>query len=154
MCVICSENISSETRKNQLEKLHNDIITDNRPEIFETFNTTSVLLLLYSCTGSHGDECKQMSIRIMRQFILWIRKTKTELYLPKSGIDVMFHSAILEEIVDCCDINSICPTNKNDSSENRPEAIHEKLKPLFVKMEEAHNNLMNNDLVYYIRKNI
>lgn len=152
MCIICSESISYESRKNQLTELHNDVINNSKLEVFNEFNTTSVLFLLYSCTGMHGKECKKLSLDVMRQFILWIRKNKQELYLPDSGLELMFHSKILEEVINWCESYTFWQEFENQSDENKSDPNHEKYTPLLNKMEEVHNNLKNNDLVYYIRK--
>jgi hypothetical protein len=153
MCVICSENISLETRKNQLTNLHNDVI-NNKLDVFNEFNTTSILFLLYSCNGMHDEECKKLSLDVMRQFILWIRKNKQELYLPDSGLELMFHSKILEDVINWCETfpMDFWKEVENKSDENKSELNHEKYELLLNKMEESHNNLKNNDLVYYIYK--
>lgn len=103
MCIICSENIPDENRKSQLTELYDDTINNGKLDAFNEFNTTSILILLYSCTGMHGEECKKLSLDVMRQFILWIRQNKRELYLPDSGLELMFHSKILEDVINWCE---------------------------------------------------
>lgn len=163
MCIIYSESISLENRKKQLTNSYNEVIDNGKLEHFNDFNTTSVLFLLYSSTGMHGEECKSLSIPILRKFIEWIRNNKWELYLPESGLEAMFHSKVLEDVVDWCESynyeeskNDVHSTPDNWPTEshfsNKAEAIRfENYKPLLNKLKEADDNLKKNDLVYYIK---
>ena len=181
MCILCSEMISIQSRKNMLEEILN---SSNKNKEFNKFNTTSILFFLYSSTGMHGEECKLKSIIILREFIEWIRKNKNEFYIPESGIEVMYNSNLLEEVVNWCEhykfiekeeietnnqetnnqeTNNQETNTKDNDKEIKEEEINinhdeEKVKKvlykyqdLINKMEEVHNNFLKNSWTYYIK---
>jgi hypothetical protein len=97
MCLQCSDNISQEDRISQLKEL-----VKNGTE-FELFNTTSVMILFYSCLEMYGPECKELAIQVLRDFVDWYYNNKQICYMPYHGIEPMYHPKVIEEMLNWCE---------------------------------------------------
>ncbi len=132
MCILCSSKISLEER---IKQLKDD--TD-----FNEFNTTSVQIILYSCIGMHGEEAKEIAIRLMKRFISWYQQNKPICYMPKNGLEPMYHPLVLARLVKFCDTFQV--------TETEPLLMI----ILFQKMVLYDNEIMAEDKMYYLHKTI
>ncbi len=98
MCYICSESIPMETRIGSFKHICAEMEKDKN--IFENFNTTSIFFLLFSCCGMYGKEAKTLSIKILNEFVIWASLNKPLYYLPKGGLEKMYHPLVIRKIVD------------------------------------------------------
>jgi len=137
MCFICSDKVPIEKKIAQLKEII-DLPDDEKNTKFDDFNTTSVFSLLYSCSGMYGEEAKELSIKILREFVKWMRDNKQLLYLPKSGLEVMFHPILIEKTVDWCE--------EQDLNVEK----HEMLDKLRNKFNELNEGLKKSDLTYRV----
>lgn len=136
MCILCSENMSLETRTAQIKELYDD---DNE-DVFNEFNTTSVAFLFYSCTGMHGEDNKTKAIRILDRFVKWIRSNKTELYIPETGIEPMFHPKLIELVLEWC-----------KTYEFNNQDVHIVYNDLNNKINEIDKKLKKENLIYFVK---
>jgi hypothetical protein len=78
-------------------------LVNNNLYNFELFNTTSVMMLFYSCIEMYGLECKQLAIQVLRNFVDWYYDNKQNGYMPERGLEPMYHPRLIEEMLNWCE---------------------------------------------------
>ena len=144
MCFKCSDNMPLEVINNYLkDKL--ELPENEKDEHFDHFDTTSVLIILYSCVGMYGNEAKILGIKVLREFVAWMRKNKYILYLPKTGLEAMYHPTLIEQTLDWCET-----LQEYDIKEDDKDERHKLLEQLFQKFNELNDELRKQNLHYYL----
>lgn len=149
---MCSDGMSNDTRLSQLKKIFED-----EHSSFDKFNTTSVFSVLYSCTGMYGDEIKAISIEVLRHYVNWLNKNNLIFYMPKTGLEIMFHPTLIEKIVDWCE--KLPPNEVKDDNIDEKHKILNELSKKFRELEAElksnnSNNLIDKYRIYYGRRYI
>ncbi len=129
MCWACSKNMSE---KQVLERL--DFILKFKNEEFELFNTTSVYFLFYCSLGMFGQNVIEPGLNILKHFINFVY-TKPSFYLPKNGLEPMFHPLLIEKIYWWIFENK-----------KKYDKINEIYEFIINKLEENQNNLENKEI--------
>ena len=145
---------SYETKIIQLVDLHNDVVTNGKFDVFHHFNNTSVLFLLYSCSGIYGEDYKKLSLDVMKQLILWTKKNKWELYLSTSSSELKFHSKILEDAVNLCETYTFRQDNENESDENNPQTNNDRLINNNLACNICERNIENDLNMFKFTRNV
>lgn len=129
MCLYCAQNISDEDYAMGLAQI----------VPFEEYNTTSINFFLYGCCGFFGEKSRIPSITHMKDFIKWAR-TKDIFYMPKNGLEVMYHPDLLERLINWCE-----QYNPQEQKNTCKDAI---VKDLFDQFGKIDQELINSDYDY------
>jgi len=78
-------------------------LLEQNDDIFEEFNTTSVMILFYSCLEIYGQECKELAIQVLRRFVDWCYIHKNLYYMPNHGLEPMYHPKVIEHMLNWCE---------------------------------------------------
>jgi len=138
MCFLCSDGISQDIRRLKMKN-----ILEDEDSSFDKFNTTSLYVILYSCTGMYGKEAKELGIKVLKNFVKWMNKNNKIYYLPKTGLEIMYHPDLIEEILNWCETLPINETIDNDQK-------HKMMEELSKKFRELEVNFKSKDLNYFV----
>ena len=96
MCWVCCSNLSNDNVLNQLMEIKNDNDYDDN-KVFDKLNTTSIFFFLYCNIGLFGNENRILSWELTEKIIKYLN-SKSICYLPKTGLEPMYHPELLQKI--------------------------------------------------------
>ncbi len=87
MCLVCHQGLTDEVVLKQIDDILKEIDEGDTSD-FIKWNTTSVSHIILAGLGLNGPEVRFKAIKLLEHFIEW-RKTKSDNYIPESGIEKM-----------------------------------------------------------------
>ena len=95
MCLSCHSGICDDEVKQQLVTFLNDTNIEHK---FEKCNTTAINHLFIAASGYNGDECKNVAIKILNEFICWYKQQQNG-YLPTTGVENMYSKIYITNVI-------------------------------------------------------
>ena len=73
------------------------VVADELNEEFENLNTNNVYFLFYCTMGLFSKDVRELSLTVLENFINYLQ-TKQPFYIPKTGLESMFHPELVKKI--------------------------------------------------------
>lgn len=135
MCTVYAKSSDKETELKNLREICEEPFSKMK---YDDFNTTSVHNVFYSAMGIYGEECKPLALKVIEEFIAWVRLYKSELYFPKTGVEKMIYTNILVRLF------RFCKDFTNEEKLEKDELFH-----LYAKKFEEFEQLESHTNGYY-----